>query len=429
MGTKWVASLCGVALALGCGGSIDAVSEPVPERSDSEPSVRDGRPSASGADVPVERRQSNAWQFIVAHPRQTNGRTTLGLSGEDLSLLLDAAGVPHIAYASGDSSLGDEVRRAWLDGDAFQSDIVDEYGGRAQKSWIRGAPRPSVLLNNRGFAGLGYQATFAEDSGWTWRAFEGEEDDSAAGLSGVWHEGRARIAYVSALGNGVTSALRQGVAFDGEEPQPPQSTMETVQGYTALAVDASGTAHILYTAPALEIPKLSELMPAVVRYVTVLDGVWSEPETLSEPGNYAGLSLVVDDTGISHVSFTRSRLPADLLTQTSQVIYLTRRASYADWQRQLLPTESSAVASRESLAVAADGTVLLTYCALDSEEHRCNGLQLATLRDGTWSSEPIDEGCVDLGALATLQLAADGSVHVAYQGCERELMYAVRGGE
>lgn len=445
MGTKWLVSVCSVGLALGCGGSIDRVpdgSSAEPSRPDGEPSSRDGEPSSTDGDssstdgdVAVERFQSSAWQFVVAHPRQSNGRASTGLSGEDLSLLIDAAGVSHIAYAAGYDVPGNEVRHAWLEGGVFQSDVVDEYAGRAQKSWVRGAPGLSVLLNNAGFRGRGYQASFDAASGWTWQPFErgddDDEDSSVAGLSGVWHDGRPRIAYVSGEGNGVTSALRQGVSFDGNEPQPPERTMDRFAGHTALAIDASGTAHLLYTAPAGSVPKLSELAPyQVVRYVTVQGGVWSTPETLTEPGYYAGLSLVVDAGGRTHASFTHSRtITYQPYLGHSEIEYLSRGAGDASWQRGLVEVSDQASAARESLAVAADGTVLIAYCALDESRPQCNGLRLATLRDGAWSSAPIDEGCATLGALAALQLGADDRVHVAYQGCERELMYAVRSRE
>ncbi|MET0411564.1 MAG: hypothetical protein ABW217_09715 [Polyangiaceae bacterium] len=429
MGTKSLVSVCGVALALGCGGSLDAVSEPAPERPkpDSAPSLTDSEPSVANGDVRVERRQSSAWQFLVADPGQPYGRGRLTLSGYDLSLLLDAAGTPHIAYTAGLSQLGDQLRHAWLEGGVFQSDVVDEYS-RAHKSWLRGAPELRLVYNNYSYASIGFQARRDEGGSWSRETFEVSGD--AAAISGTWRDGRAQIAYVSALSS-ASNETKQGVTFaDSDLPDAfVEYAYERVDAFSSLAIDASGTAHLLYTAPAREIPKLSEKLPAAVRYVTVRDGVWSEPETLTEPGHYAGLSLVIDGEGLSHVSFTRSRpLDSELLTQASEVIYLTRAAGNADWQRVLLPAGSGAVASRESLAVTADGTVLLAYCALDAEGGRCGGLRLATLRDGAWSSESIDDGCVDLGALATVQLAADGSVHVAYQGCERELMYAVRSG-
>lgn len=432
MRAKWLILLSGGALAVGCGGSIDAEPIPVqsapegePAATDGEPSLTDGEPAQTNGDVAVERRQSGEWQFLAADAGQPYGRGTLTLSGYDLSLLLDAAGAPHIAYTAG-AQPGEQLRHAWLANGVFQSEVVDEYG-RAYKSWLRGAPDLRLVYNNHGYASLRFQAM--RDASGAWLTDYIEIPSDAAALSGVWRDDRAQIAYVSALGRG-SSETKQGVVFgDSELPDAFSAyTYETVAAYTALVLDASGTAHILYTAPASEIPKLSLSVPWVVRYVTVRDGEWSEPETLTEAGYYAGLSLAIDSDGRTHASFTRSRaISYEPYTAHSEVEYLSRSVGEANWQRETVDVSDNLSAARESLAVAADGTVFLAYCALDADGRRCNGLHLATLRDAVWSSETIDEGCAELGGLATLALGTGDSVHVAYQGCERELMYAVRG--
>lgn len=367
----------------------------------------------------------------MADPGYELGGRQFALSGLDLSLMLDAAEAPHIAYTAGSApALGDTLQHAWLQDGVFNVEVVDNHGGRSNKSWVRGAPELRLVYNNYGYASTAFEALRNEGGDWSWQSFD--VVDASAGLSGIWRDGEVKIAYVSQASVGVEqSAWRYELSFAGSRlpPRWARATQPEVSADIGVVIDASGLAHIVYTMPVEQGLKLSLEAPRDVFYTTVRGTEWSEPELLSTvPGYYGGLSLAIDADGRVHVTYTTTRFTSfDPVETTGEINYVTRRGDGAGWRRETVPSAGSARTARESLAVRS-GIVQLVYCELTADGRFCNGLHRAMLDGAGWSREVIDQGCEDLGRFATLALGADGRVHVAYQGCDRRLMYAERDG-
>jgi hypothetical protein len=350
----------------------------------------------------------------------------MALAGSDLSLMLDTEGVVHIAYTFGSALLGDTLQHAWSENDAFKLEVIDDRG-RANKSWVRGAPELRVVYNNYGYASTAFQSIRSEGGGWSQELIDVVAD--SAGVSGVWRGGELELAFASHASIGIEqSAWRYEVSFAGST-LPEQWTRRSQHDGSAdvaAGIDAAGVAHVVYTMPVDQGLKLSLDAPREVFYTTVRSGEWSAPEMLSTaPGYHGGLSLVIDGDAVHVVYTTTQLLSFEPTTASSEINYVTRPAAHIAWRRETVPSAGHARTARESLAVA-DGLVQLVYCDLSADGLRCNGLNLTMLQGTTWGRESIDQGCEDLGDLATLALGPDGSTHVAYQGCDRRLMYARR---
>jgi hypothetical protein len=371
----------------------------------------------------------------------------------DLAIMVDTAGVPHIAYGVSVGG-GSTFAHAWREAGEFVSEPISQVDRGFNRAWVANAPEPRVVYDFHLYSALAAHAVRGVDGAWTEEILQLPGQSGA--LSGTWYEGRLLLAGLNQIrgveypGYESSSVLRYGLVVDGQMA-PLESTrlaLDMVPPQLAIGVDGAGTAHIVYSEPGDElapgplvdsstpadVPKTSEWPPARIRYVTFRDGMWGEPETLAEPSSlYSGLSLAIDGSDNVHVTFANVSLwgvSASGQEPTFGIYHLERAPGGTAWQRELVPgTEPDRVA-RGSLVVGAAADVHLVYCRAGARSTidghvRCNSVNHAQKRAGTWSTETIETGC-ELGRDAALAVGGDGRLHAAYRGCEGELRYATR---
>jgi hypothetical protein len=228
--------------------------------------------------------------------------------------------------------------------------------------------------------------------------------------------------------------VRQGLVFN-ERALPSESAtlgIGEVPPMLAVGADRAGTTvHIVYSAPNGDVDNGrlvgDPLRPFQIRHVTYASGAFSEPETLTvADGFYSGLSLAVDADDGLHVSFLRydPEVTSGQLPSGFGVTLLSRAAGETTWAGKVVTRDASHLA-RGSMALASDGAVHVAYCTLASQG-QCDRVVHGYETDGGWATETVQEGCRNLGEGAVLALGSDDSVHLAYGGCDAELIYAVR---
>jgi hypothetical protein len=426
-----------LAVLSACGGSVS--TGPAPGDAAEDPGAI-GAPGPSAEPPPLELGAS-LWRVS-----ETASTTS---SVAELAIMVDAEGTPHIAHNGGVGTSGG-LRHAWLvDGEVAEEAIGDVDRGW-QKSWVAGSPEPRLVYDALHlFEYASYEASRDPSGAWLVETFNFPQ--TVAASSGVWRDGGSWVVRQTAERSAEypdsqpAVAMMHGVLF-GEQPAPTSRIhygREEVTPGLALAFDRSGKAHIVYSAPsdelasfpnafragAADVPKRSELAMYTVRYVTWDDDGWSEPETLtSDEGWYHGLSMAIDDEGSVHVAFSGASafIPSDSeydLRFASTITHL-ERAGDAAWVREEVISSGSPQLARGSLALSPEGDPHLVYYSRPSAER--GEVTYARKQGGTWTMELIQAGCARNGNKATLALDLAGTPHVAYSGCDGQLVYATR---
>lgn len=371
---------------------------------------------------------------------------SLSLSTEDVALFVDAGSVPHIAYAL----WPDKIAHAWLSGDHFDQELLDDARMGWFKSWaveendnvpnlVFGLDRYNIgLFEARQRSGI-WETSYSE--------FSSDPSLVAGAPAATRRNGIVHIARVferplqqEEYPAEFAGALLRHVPMYGEEAAPFEGpgtiSFEQVPPSTAIAVDAESTVHLLYTAPSDDytayVPDPELYAPYTVRYTTVRNGLWSAPETLSEqPGAYAGLSLVTDERGNVHASFGEGAVadpPDNTYRRTAVIRYLRRGIGESSWLRETVSPAAPVLVASASLGVDSSGDVHLAYCRASEESPQCNALGIAHRSSNQWTWDVIDERCMDTGEMATLAVDRSDGLHVAYHGCDNSLAYAYRAG-
>ena len=374
---------------------------------------------------------ANSWQTSMVDPE-------VDWSAQ-ISLMVDPAGTSHIAYSAYEPGGPMTPRHAWSGSGAFQIELVDTYGRGRNKAWVPGSDALRLVYDDIAYGGINFYASRAADGVWT--VDVNEVVDGSAGATALWRERRLVLAYLTAArgveypGYDPFQVLRQGVVVD-DVSLPTQWTKLTTEAVTprlSLAADSGGTVHVLYTAPVDDFteypPGGDELVPYTVRYAKVQDGMWSEPEALgSGAGYYEGLSIAVDGDDNVHATFATLGTFADaevgLITPSFAITYLRRAPGAGPWERDVVPETGPVTLERGSFALSQTGEAHWVYCRLrERRPGLCQGLSYARWTNGAWLNDEIQSGCELLGP-SSLALGPDGSIHVAYVGCERDLEYA-----
>jgi hypothetical protein len=350
--------------------------------------------------------------------------------------MVDAAGVPHMAYTG---NIADEevIGHAWLGSSAFNREAVDGFGRGVRKAWVTGSAEPRLVYDGAYVSSVAFYA-MRTDNGWAPDLLEFQDESSAA--TGLWAGGRMLLGRLSgqrgeeATGYASVDVVRQGLVFNERALPSESATLGIGEVPPMLAVGANQagtTVHIVYSAPNGDVGtgRLvgDPLRPFQIRYVSFTSGTFSEPETLTvADGFYSGLSLAVDADDGLHVSFLRydPEVTSGQLPSGFGVTLLSRAAGETTWAGKVVARDASHLA-RGSMAVASDGVVHAAYCTLASGGE-CDRVVHGYETEGGWATETVQEGCRGLGEGAALALGSDDSVHLAYGGCDGDLIYAAR---
>jgi hypothetical protein len=426
-----------VGVLAACGGSVSTAPAPGDVAEDLAASDSPGSSAEPQLDVHASR-----WRIS-----ETTSTTS---SVAELAIMVDAEGTPHIAHNGGVGTSGG-LRHAWLVDGELTEEVIDDSSRGWQKSWMAGAPKPHLVYDSLHlFEYASYEASRDPSGAWAVETFNFPQ--TVAASAAVWRGGAPWVARQTSERSAEypssqpSVAMLHGVLFDGQ-PAPTSGTRygrEDVTPGLALAFDSSGKAHIVYSAPsdeladfpnsaslagAADVDKRSEKFPYTVRYVTVDDGLWSEPETLTpSEGWYLGLSLAIDDQDNVHVAFSGASdfIPSDSeydLRFASTITHL-ERAGDGGWIREDVVSSGSPQMARGSLALGPEGDPQLVYFAQPSAER--GEVTYARKQGGAWTTEIIQTGCARHGDKATLALDGAGNPHAAYRSCDATLVYATR---
>ena len=433
--------LCTLGALIACGGSV-ATGEP--GTSTIGPSLPEGDTAgeANAADGTAEISTANGWVVSSVPAKLYSG---------DIAIMVDALGQPHVAYGASGTAPNDRgpLHHAWMAGKRWQQEPIEPdepYDRGSRKAWVRGSVEPRLVYTDVLYSSRAYQALYREAGGWEVETLLYAEDSGA--MTAVWHDDRLLLARMTSVREDVpqlgSMAPRLGLSIDGRALPIEFTELAPEDGLPmlALAVDSSGAELVAYatqtdwippipelTEPRTDRAALSEFPLTVVRFVSHRDGEWSVPVDLSPtPSAHGGLSLDVDPQGTAHVVFTVRQLGGDTVAADDlkeiQVIHHMSRRPGESWSRDLIGGIGSASMGRGSMAIDARGGVHVVYCRIADASRGCDAVGHAVLIDGEWTTEDIESGCDDLGGDAAVAVGADGTVFVAYRGCDRELRIA-----
>lgn len=362
-----------------------------------------------------------SWEIITSQAPVSTG---------NLSVMVDAEGVPHVAY----SSSVQELWHAWLTNGSLEAELIDTFSRGMRKAWVPGSPEPRLVYDSLTFNVVGFQSVRNAPGAWTVEPLV--YDELSGGASAVWIDGSLRTARLVAGTEEVAGKVlaRHGVVYDGHRLPAEHTRLagERVSPQLALAMDRNGAAHIVYSAPADDYELYTpgdESLPHTVRYVAVSNGQWSEPVVLSDAnaGQYSGLSIAVDGTDTIHVGFSELSsydLNGDV-TPSSQLHHLSRGVR-AEWTDEVIPTGAPARSGRGSMALDQAGEPHFAYCFAEAGQDRCSAIGYVHRRVDKWYAEAIQVGCDRLGEEAAIAIGTQGQAFVAYRGCDGQLVLAER---
>ncbi|MFN0151570.1 MAG: FlgD immunoglobulin-like domain containing protein [bacterium] len=214
-------------------------------------------------------------------------RETVGDDGEYCSLVLDAAGAPHISYAYGGPS--SPLYYAYKSGGSWTTEEPDT----AVAIWT------SIAMNAQGVPSIAYvwgetlaELRIARKPGGIWNVHT--LDTNTQALEYVAHVVDANddphVAYKRVFGAGSTVryAYRSGGAWFIETVDDPGSSEGD---WLALAADDTGTPHLSYLTSS-----------GRLRYARKSDGSWLV-ETVENVGSTQGTSIAIDLDGNPHITY------------------------------------------------------------------------------------------------------------------------------
>ena len=323
--------------------------------------------------------------------------------GANVSLTLDAAGAPAMAF-----NYGAQPVLARRDGSGWSLDPlstpITALPGAGSEDGINSAAliffvTPSLAFDPAsGEPRIAYskapahQVWYAEHSpsGWTYDPVSAFGDRPSLALDAA---GDPHVVYFHDL-NGPTYAVRNGTTWS-EEP------IGIAGDARSLRLDASGRPHV---AMSLAIPN-SDLLHAERG-----GAGWSQ-ETCDTTGNTGFFaSLVLDAAGEPHISY--------LDGSAHELRYAVRSGGTWTVETVAAPVGD---ACYNSLALAPDGEPFIAFHDAGSYD-----LRFARRDNGPWSSEPV-ETAGSVGEYCSLALDAGGRPHIGYlDGGNIRVRYATR---
>ena len=168
-------------------------------------------------------------------------------------------------------------------------------------------------------------------------------------------------------------------------------TIDPNGGTPSTALDSQGRLHIAYDAGS----------PAGIRHAVLDAGAW-QTELVDTTAGVGGPTLALDAQDRPRIAYARFQGPG-----VSSLRYAERQG--ADWSTQEV-TVAGTQAGAQSLALAADGSPLVSYYSFDVGQ-----LRVLTRAAGVWSTQTVD-GQGNAGQNSSVAFDAAGAALIAYKG-------------
>jgi PKD repeat protein len=323
----------------------------------------------------------------------------------DISLALDMAGQPHIAYYDTDSH---DLKYAWWDGSDWTKQPVKSSGYTGVD--------PSLALDTEGHPHIAYvdmgndmsswslEYAAYDGSGWTFQTVDSLTIGSGSvslALDAV--AGTPHVSYYEESNKALKYAVWNGTAWENETVDDNGFWPEG--RYTSLALNASGYPRISYFGGANDNLKYA---------------AWD--------GSDWAIETVDDEADVGH--FTSLALDADGHPHISYRDFGGSYLKYVAWDGsawtipEIVGSTSQYVSGSTSLALNASGSPRIAYGANSA-------LRYAAWDGSTWTTETVDsDDAFSLWLMVGPSLALDaaGYPHIGYCNETSDvLMYAVLG--
>lgn len=320
----------------------------------------------SGGNLKYDEKDGEYWENPEVVDSQAN-------VGHYSSLVLDAQGVPHIAYRD-------------------QTNMDLKYVTRSQDGWYRttvdyagnvGA-RCAIAVDAQGNPQISYLEASPEvrvkwackvGEAWLIETIPGDQpylnqtpcrvDYGYTTSIAVDGNGNPHICYYTVIGK-LAYAVRNS---EGVWQQDFADSVGNVGLQCSLVLDAQGNPHVCYqTYPSFRI-----------KYSSKISGAWqTETITVGDPAHSCAhyTDLALDSQGNVHISFQ---------TSNSALGYLTKRGG-ADWSFEIVDESSSNIGLYSSIVIDAQGIPHISYYDYQ------NGKLKSAVRTGNgWATTVLDE--------------------------------------
>jgi hypothetical protein len=305
------------------------------------------------------------------------------------ALVLDANGVPHIAYQSPDH----RPYYAERVGKKFVSELVDDA---SDAGWD-----PALGVDAQGHVHMAYHAermlpsyapklVYAFSDGGPWQTEEVDDGGYATSLA-LDTDDQAHLFYLGAGGALLRYAQQEDVGWELHDTGFGANSFRT----TDLALDADGHAHACYT-------RNGGAFGVDAYYATDAGGDWEETQLGSTGGHLCSLALDADD-----------RPWVAVLTPAAVLLF---HHDGMGWVGETVVDFADVLPGFTvgpdglALALAADGRPFLIVTIFVSDGAGGVELQVFVAHDGEeWLAAPI--GSKDEGFDPVLAVAADGTLH------------------
>ncbi len=161
--------------------------------------------------------------------------------------------------------------------------------------------------------------------------------------------------------------------------------------YTAMAIDPAGFVHVVYADDRGEL-----------RHLTREEGGWTREVLRTEDLGWGWPSLRIEESGVLHVGYALGQAPPEGGVFEWSVLHLVNAGD--GWTTESLQPDDD-VGNAFGLALGADGRVDFLYSDWTHADNR-----YATNASGAWETTSIGEGRLDL---VCPEIDASGTVHAA----------------
>lgn len=379
------------------------------------------------------------------------------------SLVLDAAGNPHIGYV--DAGYGIAVKHAYQTSMAsnWSIEIVEQNIGYADDLSMALGTTGKPHLFYSGYFGLSsgqLHYTYLSGSTWVTQTIANTRSNDISLALTTLEE--PRIVYHNGSGEEGWGIVRYGALTGGTWSL--QSVLNRI-GYPSLALDSFDTPHIGYYCP-----NQTGIYESSVRYAYWSGSAWVDQVVDTEEYVGADTSMALDPSGRPHMSYLFQANPhvelrhaywtgSAWVTETvdsndgnnlaytalkvdtlghPHIAYVPGALKYARWNgsawtRQVVDSPApgqTAYWRYPSLALDRNNQPHLSYYnAYDDGE-----LKYAAWNGSAWIAQTVDSGLQDSsawwsGGVSSLQLDANDAPHIVYyDAANKDLKYAYRNG-